>query len=129
MPLYEYECDRCGHLFESIRKFSDPPIAVCPSCGGTVHKLQSAPALQFKGTGWYVTDYAQKDKPAEGTPAGAADPKGSGESGKGDKNDKAAKAEPAAKADASAKTETGSSGGGTAPAASNNSAGPTTKNA
>jgi putative FmdB family regulatory protein len=62
MPLYEYECDKCGHRFEKIRKFSDPPLEVCPKCGGPVHKLQSAPAFQFKGTGWYVTDYAKSGK-------------------------------------------------------------------
>jgi putative FmdB family regulatory protein len=62
MPLYEYECDACGHRFEAIQRFSDPLIEGCPKCGGTVHKLQSAPAIQFKGTGWYITDYARKDK-------------------------------------------------------------------
>ena len=61
MPLYEYQCDACGHHFELIRKFSDPPIETCPKCGGTVQKLMSSPAFQFKGTGWYVTDYAKKD--------------------------------------------------------------------
>jgi putative FmdB family regulatory protein len=59
MPLYEYECSTCGHVFEVIRKFSDPPEETCPKCGGPVHKRQSAPAFQFKGTGWYVTDYAK----------------------------------------------------------------------
>jgi putative FmdB family regulatory protein len=59
MPLYEYECTACGHQFEVIRKFSDPPEEKCPKCGGAVRKLQSAPAFQFKGTGWYVTDYAK----------------------------------------------------------------------
>ena len=59
MPLYEYECSACGHHFEVIRKFSDPPEEKCPKCGGGVRKLQSAPAFQFKGTGWYVTDYAK----------------------------------------------------------------------
>jgi putative FmdB family regulatory protein len=59
MPLYEYECGACGHRFEVIRKFSDPPEEKCPKCGGAVHKMQSAPAFQFKGTGWYVTDYAK----------------------------------------------------------------------
>jgi putative FmdB family regulatory protein len=61
MPLYEYECSSCGHRFEQIRKFSDPPVLVCPKCGGAVDKLMSSPAVQFKGTGWYVTDYARKD--------------------------------------------------------------------
>ena len=59
MPLYEYECGACGHRFEVIRKFSDPPEEKCPKCGGAVHKMQSTPAFQFKGTGWYVTDYAK----------------------------------------------------------------------
>lgn len=59
MPLYEYECTACGHQFEVIRKFSDPPEENCPKCGGPVHKLQSAPAFQFKGSGWYVTDYGK----------------------------------------------------------------------
>jgi putative FmdB family regulatory protein len=61
MPLYEYECDSCGHRFEVIRKFSDPPIDKCPKCGATVRKLMSSPAIQFKGSGWYITDYAKKD--------------------------------------------------------------------
>jgi putative FmdB family regulatory protein len=65
MPLYEYECDACGHRFEVIQKFSDPPIETCPSCGSKVHKLQSAPAFQFKGSGWYVTDYAKTGSGAE----------------------------------------------------------------
>jgi len=62
MPLYEYECDACGNRFERIRKFSDPPLDECPKCGAkSVHKLLSSPAIQFKGTGWYITDYARKD--------------------------------------------------------------------
>ena len=62
MPLYEYQCKKCKHKFEKIRKFSDPPIKKCPECGGPVEKLLHAPAVQFKGTGWYVTDYAGKNK-------------------------------------------------------------------
>ena len=61
MPLHEYECEACGHRFEVIQKFSDPPIETCPKCGGKVHKLISSPAFHLKGTGWYVTDYARKD--------------------------------------------------------------------
>ena len=60
MPLYEYQCDACSHRFERIQKFSDPPIETCPSCGGNVRKLLSSPAIQFKGSGWYITDYAKK---------------------------------------------------------------------
>jgi putative FmdB family regulatory protein len=61
MPLYEYQCDACGARFERIRKFSDPPLTTCPTCGAEqVQKLISSPAFQFKGSGWYVTDYAKK---------------------------------------------------------------------
>ncbi len=60
MPLYEYECKKCHHRFELIRKFSDPPVTKCPKCSGKVEQLMSAPAVQFKGSGWYVTDYARK---------------------------------------------------------------------
>ena len=59
MPLYEYQCAKCGR-FELIQKFSDQPLSVCPTCGQEVQKLLSAPAIQFKGTGWYITDYARK---------------------------------------------------------------------
>lgn len=60
MPLYEYECKKCGHRFEKILKFSDKPIKKCPDCGGAVEQLISAATVQFKGAGWYVTDYAKK---------------------------------------------------------------------
>ena len=60
MPLYEYECKKCGHRFEKIQKFSDKMVKKCPECGGQVEQMISAPAVQFKGSGWYVTDYAQK---------------------------------------------------------------------
>lgn len=71
MPLYEYECDSCGHRFEVIQKFSDAPVDKCPACGSTVHKLMSSPAIQFKGSGWYITDYAKKES-ATATKAGAS---------------------------------------------------------
>jgi putative FmdB family regulatory protein len=60
MPLYEYQCEKCGHRFEKIQKFSDKMVKKCPECGGRVEQLISAPAVQFKGSGWYVTDYANK---------------------------------------------------------------------
>ena len=60
MPLYEYKCDKCGAVFEVMQKFADAPLRVHDQCGGLVERLISAPALQFKGTGWYVTDYAGK---------------------------------------------------------------------
>src|SRR6185437_14989890 len=59
MPLYEYKCHSCGKTFEVIQKFSDEPLKVHPECGGEAERLLSAPALQFKGSGWYVTDYAR----------------------------------------------------------------------
>jgi putative FmdB family regulatory protein len=60
MPLYEYQCEKCGHRFEKIQKFSDKMVKKCPECGGKVEQMISAPAVQFKGSGWYVTDYANK---------------------------------------------------------------------
>jgi len=67
MPLYEYQCQLCSHRFEQIQKFSDPPITECPKCGGPVEKLLSSPAIQFKGSGWYITDYARSGAGSEKT--------------------------------------------------------------
>jgi putative FmdB family regulatory protein len=64
LPLYEYECPECG-TFERMQKFSDPVLTACPTCEGPVEKLLSAPAIQFKGSGWYVTDYAGKGQEKE----------------------------------------------------------------
>jgi putative FmdB family regulatory protein len=66
MPLYEYQCESCAHRFERIQKYSDPLIETCPVCGGRVKKLLSSPAIQFKGSGWYVTDYAKKPASSDG---------------------------------------------------------------
>lgn len=60
MPIYEYECNKCGHRFEVIQKVSDAPLKKCEKCKGKAERLISSPAIQFKGTGWYVTDYARK---------------------------------------------------------------------
>ena len=65
MPLYEYRCHGCGKTFEVRQKFSDPHIKKCPECGGAVEQMISAPAVQFKGSGWYVTDYAGKSPASE----------------------------------------------------------------
>ena len=78
MPLYEYECKKCGHRFEKIQKFSDRMVKKCPECGGQVEQMISAPAVQFKGSGWYVTDYAKKSS-SPGI--------GSGDSGSKEKKD------------------------------------------
>jgi putative FmdB family regulatory protein len=101
MPLYEYRCDACEHQFEVIQRFSDDPIAICPSCGGgPVVKLLSSPAIQFKGSGWYITDYARKgQRNSEGTPA--AKEKGGAEATTGD-----AKSTPAATPSTSSPTST-----------------------
>ena len=63
MPIYEYSCNRCGATFEVRQKFSDDPVAVHEGCGGAVERLVSAPSFQFKGSGWYVTDYPRNAKP------------------------------------------------------------------
>ena len=60
MPLYEYQCESCAKRFERIQKFSDPLVDTCPACGGPVKKLLSSPAIQFKGSGFYINDYAKK---------------------------------------------------------------------
>ncbi|MEZ5288605.1 MAG: FmdB family zinc ribbon protein [Vicinamibacterales bacterium] len=78
MPLYEYQCDACGHRFERIQKFSDPPVETCPTCGGQVQKLLSSPAIQFKGTGWYITDYARSGRTDSSAPHSSSS---AGESG------------------------------------------------
>jgi len=62
MPLYEYKCDQCGEVYEVVQKVSDPPLKICSKCGGMVTKMLSSPAIQFKGSGWYVTDYVKTDK-------------------------------------------------------------------
>jgi putative FmdB family regulatory protein len=64
MPIYEYECKTCGERTELLQNAKDKPLACCPKCGGAVVKLISSPAIQFKGNGWYITDYAKKGSPA-----------------------------------------------------------------
>jgi putative FmdB family regulatory protein len=87
MPLYEYQCDECGHTFEKIQKFSDPLETVCPKCGGPVRKLMSSPAIQFKGSGWYITDYGRKDSaPAKSDTKTDTRTEGKSESSEGSKS-------------------------------------------
>lgn len=76
MPIYEYKCSSCNQRFEVMQRVSDPVLTTCETCGGPVEKLISAPAFQFKGSGWYVTDYARKDGEAKG-----GDKKGEGDAG------------------------------------------------
>jgi|SRR5688572_4373599 len=73
MPMYEYQCQSCGKIFELIQRFSDEPLTVHEACGGALEKLVSAPALQFKGSGWYVNDYARPKAPNGGSGEGKGD--------------------------------------------------------
>jgi len=110
MPLYEYECKKCHHRFERIVKFSDRPLKKCPECGGPVEQTITAPAVQFKGSGWYVTDYAKKSsatasssngdsKPEAGAKAESASKEDSGQK----KDEKASKSGEKAKSESSSK--------------------------
>jgi putative FmdB family regulatory protein len=94
MPLYEYQCKKCQHRFEKIQKFSDPPVRKCPKCGGAVEKLISQSAVQFKGSGWYVTDYARK-----GSSGGSADSAAAGADGSSTKGGEKAEKADAKKSD------------------------------
>ena len=100
MPLYEYECKKCGHRFEKIQKFSDKMVKKCPDCGGAVEQMISAPAVQFKGSGWYVTDYAKKS---------SAPTSSGGDSGSKDKADDKPKSDSSSK-DSSTKESSSKAG-------------------
>lgn len=78
MPIYEYQCQTCQERLETIQSISAPPLTTCPECGGELKKLLSAPAFQFKGSGWYVTDYARQGNGKKG---------GEGESGDSGKSE------------------------------------------
>ena len=75
MPLYEYQCKKCGHRFEKIQKFSDKMVKKCPDCGGPVEQMISAPAVQFKGSGWYVTDYPKQSNASASSEGGSKESK------------------------------------------------------
>lgn len=114
MPLYEYQCGKCQHRFEKIQKFTDPAPDACPVCGGgPVARLPSSPAIQFKGTGWYITDYAKKS----GTDAGKTG--SSGEGGKSDAKPESTsdKSGSAGKTDSASAASTDTSSSTSAPAA------------
>ncbi|MGA9718169.1 MAG: zinc ribbon domain-containing protein [Acidobacteriaceae bacterium] len=81
MPLYEYQCKQCQHRFEKIQSFSAPEERVCPECGGEVERLISAPAIQFKGAGWYVNDYAGRNKAPSSSGSDSSKDSGSREGG------------------------------------------------
>ena len=107
MPLYEYQCEACAHRFEQIRRFSDPPLTTCPECEGTVRKLLSSPAIQFKGSGWYVTDYARQGKK---DPADAAESKAGASSEGASKSEKKSEKTDAGKSGASSGSSDAGSG-------------------
>jgi putative FmdB family regulatory protein len=106
MPLYEYECKKCHHRFEKIQKFSDPHVKKCPECGGPIEQVISAPAVQFKGSGWYVTDYAKKSSaPSSSSSNGDSSSKNESKS----KSEDTSKSESSQKSESSKKSEESSS--------------------
>ncbi|MFZ3263341.1 MAG: zinc ribbon domain-containing protein [Terriglobales bacterium] len=109
MPLYEYQCKKCKHRFEKIQKFSDKPLTKCPECGGPLEKLISKSSVQFKGSGWYVSDYGRKGASGQSSSAsdsesGAKETKDAKDS-KETKDTKPAKKEDKTKADTSPKKQ------------------------
>ena len=108
MPLYEYQCDACAHRFEVIQKYSDPPVATCDKCGGVVRKLLSSPAIQFKGSGWYITDYARAGK-SDGATAAATKADGSASSESKTENKSESKGENKSETKTESKPSTSSS--------------------
>jgi len=91
MPNYEYLCKNCGHRFEQIRKFSDKQLRKCPECGGVIEQVISAPAVQFKGSGWYVTDYAKKGAASAGSSSSSSEGDSATKEAKDSKDTKDAK--------------------------------------
>ncbi len=104
MPLYEYECKKCHHRFERLQKFSDPHVKKCPKCGGPIEQVISAPAVQFKGSGWYVTDYAKKSSAPSSTSNSSNGDSSSKKEGKS-KSEDSSKSESSQKSESSKKSE------------------------
>ncbi len=92
MPIYEYRCTKCGHRFESIQKVSDSHLTKCEKCKGKVERLISSPAIQFKGSGWYITDYARKGK-SESSGANSEPSDSSNSESSSEKSEKSEKSE------------------------------------
>ena len=105
MPLYEYQCEACSHRFERIQKFSDPPADACPQCGGAVRKLISSPAIQFKGSGFYITDYGKSGSGAGESKSQKADKEGAAGEKKESKSETKSETKSDAKPASSAKPE------------------------
>ncbi len=118
VPLYEYQCKQCGHRFEKIQSFRAPEIKECPVCKGEVEKLISAPAFQFKGSGWYVSDYGKGGAAGSNTKP-ETQSKGEGSSSNSEGSSSESKNSVDSKTPSSSSSESGgSSSGSTAPAAS-----------
>jgi putative FmdB family regulatory protein len=103
MPLYEYQCKKCKHRFEKIQKFSDKPIKKCPECGGPLEKLISQSSVQFKGSGWYVSDYGRKGSSGSSASSSSSESESSAKEAKETKDGKETKKEEKPKPDASPK--------------------------
>jgi putative FmdB family regulatory protein len=105
MPLYEYQCKKCKHRFERLQQFSDKPIKKCPECGGPLEKLISASQVQFKGSGWYVTDYAKKSSSGSSSSSDSASSAKDAKETKDSKDTKETKKEEKPKSDTSPKKQ------------------------
>ncbi len=103
MPNYEYLCKKCGHRFEQIRKFSDKQLRKCPECGGVIEQVISAPAVQFKGSGWYVTDYAKKGASSASSSSSSSENESSAKEAKEKKDGKDTKKDEKPKSETSTK--------------------------
>lgn len=111
MPLYEFECDACAHRFEVIQKFSDPHPTACPKCGGAVTKLLSSPAIQFKGSGFYLTDYGRSGSKGDSAnaKAGKNESGSSGSGGEGKSSDSKSSESKSSDSGSSTKSDSGGS--------------------
>lgn len=135
MPIYEYQCESCGNRFEKIERFSDAPLTVHEECGGHVERLISSPAFHFKGTGWYVTDYAKNGKTPAGQEGSSKEDKSGEKAEKKDAADRKSKSEGGSDSKVETKSEaksestkSESSVASPAPAAPSTTASPTTTN-
>lgn len=123
MPIYEYQCQQCEHRSEVLQRMADDPLTTCERCGGALKKLLSAPAFQFKGSGWYVTDYARKDadkgggtsgkeSSSSGGSEGGSSSDGSSSAGEGSSKDSSSKDGAASKDKSTSKDSKESKSGG-----------------
>jgi putative FmdB family regulatory protein len=110
MPLYEYQCDACAHRFEVIQKYSDAPIDTCPKCAGSVKKLFSSPAIQFKGSGFYITDYARSGSKGDSGSGSSTSNSESGKSESGKSEGASSSSESKSESKGETKTETKTEG-------------------